>query len=69
MIMGLFATIGYRGGLGIIFSIPVWITCLFSFLAFVLCDDTADLNIAWKFWDHLHGAPRKNEEASPEAAG
>lgn len=66
-VMGLFATIGYRGGLGIIFSIPIWICCLFSLLAYLICDDSADLNLAWKFWEGLHGTKSKPAADAPPA--
>lgn len=40
MVSGLFATIGYNGGLGVIFSIPVFVSALFSFIVLLMKKDT-----------------------------
>lgn len=47
---GLFATIAYNGAVGIIFSVPVWFSCTFSFIAMVFDDDQANLNLTLKWW-------------------
>lgn len=48
MFLGLFGCIGYRGGLGILFSIPVWVTCLLTLICHFICDDNCHLKIPLK---------------------
>lgn len=45
MFEGLFATIAYRGALGIIFAVPVWVSAFCSFIVVVADDDNACLNL------------------------
>lgn len=50
MICGLFATIGYNGGLGIIFCIPVFLAALFSGIVLIMQKDAnASLKLNNKF--------------------
>lgn len=45
MFEGLFATIAYNGGLGIIFSVVVWLAALFCFCALLIDDGDASLDL------------------------
>lgn len=49
-LMALFGSIGYEGGLGILISIAPFVASLLSLITFFVCDDTADLNLYWRFW-------------------
>lgn len=45
---GLFGALGYRGGLGILVSIPLWLCCLLSLMCAFTCDGNASLRLETK---------------------
>lgn len=48
-VKGLFADIAYAGGLGIIFSVVTWITCLLCLICYFLADENASLGLTVRF--------------------
>eukprot|EP01056_Protomagalhaensia_sp_Gyna25_P001945 Protomagalhaensia_sp_Gyna_25__1944@NODE_2035_length_1335_cov_382_981481_g1680_i0_p2_GENE_NODE_2035_length_1335_cov_382_981481_g1680_i0NODE_2035_length_1335_cov_382_981481_g1680_i0_p2_ORF_typecomplete_len163_score28_42Peptidase_U4/PF03419_13/0_084DUF3054/PF11255_8/0_17_NODE_2035_length_1335_cov_382_981481_g1680_i0165653 len=48
MFEGLFATIAYNGGIGILFSIVVWLAAFFSLCALIIDDGSASLDLNFK---------------------
>ncbi|KAH0482493.1 MAG: uncharacterized protein KVP18_004313 [Porospora cf. gigantea A] len=57
LFLGLFGVVGYRGGIGIVCSIPVWISAFCSLGAFLVADDEATYQ--WRLGRRLRRTRRK----------